>query len=243
MKKKPLRIIMIGIVVVLFLGLIAFLLNKNGLGTADYTVHYHSDFYTYVYDIEVKGDTLYVEKKEVVMCFRAPCNPITVDSFKVKYSEEYQELMENLFKDKDTKEITITKSDLSDKEKEIMASIVGRKVEEENAIAYKIVDTSRDNRNYPKRGYYVENSNGKVIVTVAMGERGTGGYGISVAKVSIIDGGAQIYVEETSPSKGAIVTQAFTYPIVQVEFSQMPEYILVQSLDTFQNFEQVDTKE
>lgn len=239
MKKKSLMIL-IGIIVILSLSLIVlFLVNKKEVEVVNYAVHYYTG--SYVYDIKIKDNSIFVEKKEVVMCIQAPCDPIKVDSFKIKYKEEYQELIENLFKDKNTKEITITNNDLSDEEIKIISSIVKEKIKEKNTITYDIIDSSQYNGSYSKRGYYVENSdNGKFIVTVAMGMQSTGGYNISVAIVNIINGGAQIYVEETSPSKDANVTDVLTYPITQVAFNQMPEYILVQSLDTFQNFEKIN---
>ena len=242
MKKKSF-IILIGIIVILCLTLTALFLvnkaNKKEVEIVDYVVHYYTGIY--VYDVNIKDDTMYVEKNEVVMCIQAPCDPIKVDSFKIKFKEEYQELIDNLFKDKNTKEITITNNDLSDEEIKIISSIVKEKIKEGNAITYDIIDSSQYNGSYSKRGYYIENSdNGKVIVTVAMGTQSTGGYNISVVKVNIIDGGVQIYVEETSPSKDVIVTDAITYPIIQIEFNQMPEYVLVQNLDTFQNFEEIN---
>lgn len=94
------------------------------------------------------------------------------------------------------------------------------------------------NSRYSKRGYYVEkNNNDKVIVTVAMGEKGTSGYTISVDKINIIEGGVEIYVEETYPPKDSNVLTVITYPIIQIEFEKMPEYVKVRSTDDFQDFE------
>ncbi|MDE5539873.1 MAG: protease complex subunit PrcB family protein, partial [Bacilli bacterium] len=106
---------------------------------------------------------------------------------------------------------------------------------------YKILDSYQFDANYIKRGYYIKQlEDGKVRVTVAMGEKNTGGYSISILKVNIIDKGVQIYVEETSPAKEDVVIAAFTYPVAQVEFNMMPEYIMVQNSDNFLEFEKIE---
>ncbi len=196
----------------------------------------------FIYDIGTKKDNIYVKKNELIECFQAPCNPIEVDNFKVKYKDEYQDFVENLFKNKNTKEITIARSELSENQIKILSSITKDDFKDNNDISYNIIDSDsyKYDENYSQRGYYVKQlKDGKVRVTIAMGEKNTGGYNISILRVNIIDGGAQIYIEENSPSKDSIVTEAFTYPIAQVEFNAMPEYITVQSLDTFLEFEKI----
>lgn len=112
-------IILIGIIVILFLGLTTlFLINKKEDKNIDYIVHYYTG--SLIYDLKVKNDILYIEKKE----YKAPCDPVNIDKFRVTYKKEYQELIKNLFKDKNTKEISITNKDLSKKELKIMSNIV-----------------------------------------------------------------------------------------------------------------------
>ena len=116
-------IIFIGIVVILFLGLTTlFLINKKEDKNIDYIVHYYTG--SLIYDLKVRKDILYIEKKEYPNCFKAPCDPVNVDKFRVTYKKEYQELIKNLFKDKNTKEISITNKDLSEEELKIMSNIV-----------------------------------------------------------------------------------------------------------------------
>ncbi len=101
-----------------------------------------------------------------------------------------------------------------------------------------IIKNTSEYSQYENRGYYVEKTNnGKILVTIAQGMHNTGGYNISITKVKFIDGGVQIYVDETSPELYEIVTQAFTYPIAQVEFDKMPNYITIKSNNNFENFE------
>lgn len=115
-----------------------------------------------------------------------------------------------------------------------------KKAKSESDISYKILDTSDYNSSYSKRGYYVEEAeDGKVKVTISMGTQNTGGYDLSIEKINIVNGGAQIHVKKTTPSEGEFVTEALTFPIVQVIFDKMPEYITVESLDDSQSFDKV----
>ena len=123
--KKKLKIL-IGIIIVLLISLIIFFLvkginNKNTISD-NYFIHYYYDYY--IYDIETKKDGIYIEQSVVVQCNVAPCLPFKNDSFKVKYTKEYKTLIEDLFKDKNTKEITIRDSDLNDNEMKIMSKLV-----------------------------------------------------------------------------------------------------------------------
>lgn len=62
------------------------------------------------------------------------------------------------------------------------------------------------------RGYAYFKLDDAFIVSVNSGERNTGGYSIKVKSVEDVKGITKITVEETTPGKDAIVTQALTYP-------------------------------
>lgn len=99
-------------------------------------------------------------------------------------------------------------------------------------LEYEIKKQNSYNIEYIKKGYYVnELENGKVNITIAMGERSTGGYEISIKNIKIKEEKVVIYVEEKSPAPTDRVTEAFTYPTVQVEFNKMPKNIDIKSID------------
>ena len=116
----------------------------------------------------------------------------------------------------------------------IINSITGRtfgeiKEKEENPdaeLTYQIKSSSY-NSNYKTRGYLLLEKYNKNILIIAMGERNTGGYSITVTKVEIKGNEATVYVKETSPELDAVTTQVLTQPIAQVEFSKKPEKITV----------------
>ncbi len=65
-----------------------------------------------------------------------------------------------------------------------------------------------------------------------MGERPTGGYSISIRKTKIKDLDLIIYVSEKEPGVGEIVTEALTYPVVQIKLNEYPSSIKVINFDT-----------
>ncbi len=58
--------------------------------------------------------------------------------------------------------------------------------------------------------------NREMVIVAAMGQRGTGGYAISIDEVRREDDGLAVVVRETSPGSGCFLTQAFTAPVTAV---------------------------
>ena len=85
---------------------------------------------------------------------------------------------------------------------------------------------------YKKRGYTYEIDDESVIYTIAMGEKSTGGYSIGIQKIKIKGNNISIYVTEKVPGMDDIVTDAFTYPIVQVKFNHLPSTVEVINYET-----------
>ena len=191
-----------------------------------------------IYRIEPKEDNIKVTVLDVIICDMAPCDPIERDSYKVKYTSEYRKTLKGIVKDK-KKEFYLYEEDLSDAELEVINDLVGI---EEPELTYRIISGGSDySSEYGSRGFYVyEKSSGEVLVTVAKGACNTGGYSISISKVKIDNDNVKIYVKEKEPAYGDIVTQAFTYPIAQVEFSKMPKDISVINIDTSYEFERIN---
>lgn len=83
-----------------------------------------------------------------------------------------------------------------------------------------------------KRGYYIETLNqpdAPYLYIVCMGEKNTGGYNLKVKEVNIIDGKTEIMVEEIAPREDEMVSMAFTYPTVIVEFPKYQENIIIKN--------------
>jgi protease stability complex PrcB-like protein len=59
----------------------------------------------------------------------------------------------------------------------------------------------------------------EIVVAVFLGERPTGGYAVEISSAEVTDASLTVFVKETSPNPGAIVTQGFTQPfhIVRIE--------------------------
>lgn len=78
------------------------------------------------------------------------------------------------------------------------------------------------NFDYSKRGYYIDTlnqPNAPYWYIITMGERNTGGYSIKIKNVEKKEDKVVVTVEEETPSEGAIVTQAFTYPKCCIKFN------------------------
>jgi hypothetical protein len=59
----------------------------------------------------------------------------------------------------------------------------------------------------------------EIVAAVFLGEKPTGGYNVEISSAELTDSLLTIFVKETSPNPGAIVTQGFTQPfhIVRIE--------------------------
>ena len=73
-----------------------------------------------------------------------------------------------------------------------------------------------------------------------MGQMYSGGYSINIKEVKTEGDIATIYVEEKSPGKDEIVTDALTYPIIQVKFYQIPSRIKILNYDTGESFSRLN---
>ncbi len=198
--------------------------------SSNHIIHYSDNIN--IYDIKEKNNKLEIDKSDIIVCVKAPCNPIKEKSFTKDNKKEYKEFIKELFKDKDDNELSITNKDLNDKQKNILYEIIDK----EKELQYKITNEEYNN-NYKDRGYYVDTKDNKTIVTVASGEHSTGGYSIKVTKVSSNSKNVVIYVEETKPNPKDIVTQAFTYPTTTIEFDSNLDKIKVVEVNTNYEYE------
>ena len=197
----------------------------------NHIIHYEDNMNTY--DIRESKNKLEIDKSDIIICVKAPCDAINKKTYTKDNTKEYKQLIKELFKDKDNNEISITDKDLTDKQKDIIYEILDK----EKEVQYKVTNTDYYNSNYVDKGYYVDTKDNKTIVTVTSGQHSTGGYDIKVVKVSIKDKKAYIYVDEISPNPKDIVTEAFTYPTITIEFDNILDEIFVANVNTNQEYE------
>ena len=101
-QKLLLPIIAIVICVVAILVIIGFKLCQSQ--QVNYTIAYYTG--NNLYEIKARKSTILIEKKDVVQCIKAPCNPIHVSSHTIAYKDDYRKLFERLSSN-DSTEITI----------------------------------------------------------------------------------------------------------------------------------------
>ena len=83
-----------------------------------------------------------------------------------------------------------------------------------------------------KRGYYIDTLNqidAPYFYIICMGERSTGGYSLKIKEVNKVDDVTEIIVEEFEPKEGSVVTMAFTYPTVMIEFPEYQDNIVIKN--------------
>ena len=216
---------------------ISYLNNNNSTVEPLIINYYHTD--NRIYSIEKRENNYQILTKQTIYCIKAPCNPI-VKSIKIVEDKEDCQILEilfnELFKDSDTKLKNIVHSKSPEEEIDVILDVL-----ENNKIItnleYKVINNLGEyNSIYRKRGYLYNIEDDSVIYTIAMGEKKSGGYSINVKEVKIEGNYVAIYVSEKSPGKDEIVTDALTYPIVQVKFNQFPSRINILNYDTKESF-------
>ena len=230
---KKILIIAIVIAVVLIVGIGSLVFLDNGSKDYDLDEKYTFRYYynNQEFDIVFGDSKIYVTTYDQVVCIKAPCNPIYSGKKDMKLTKEYDYLISYLFPDKQGKSVTY--DELDEESRKLVHKIIG--VEIEKNIEYKILE-SNDYAEYDKRGYYIE----KQMDSIALGQKNTGGYGLIISKVNIYDDNkVTIYLEEIMPNEKETVTQAITYPAVQIVFSEDVEIEKVINLDSGATFEEV----
>ena len=193
-----------------------------------------------IYSIEEYENNYVVVIKEIIYCFRTPCNPLIIDIVSIKDKEDnsaLKVLFDELFKNSDTKQKSLFDEELSVKHNEIITSILER-----NKILfkleYKIINNLNqfNNVKYKEKGYSYEEEDDGVIYTIAMGEKPSSGYSIDVKRIKIIGRMVTIYVNEKIPGKDEVVYDMMTYPIVQIKFNQLPSQVTVLDYETIEQY-------
>ena len=176
-----------------------------------------------IYEIKQDNNRFTIVVEEQVQCIQAPCDPIRVEQFDVSLVEsinKLKEIFDYVFAGSDKTELSISDADLKVEDLNELKNIIYNKGSNAK-LTYKVLGEDQNSK-FKNKGYAITRESDRVIITVALGERNTGGYSINVTKVDIEGDNATIYVEEKKPYPGDTVTQAFTYPSVNIEFNKMP---------------------
>ena len=82
-----------------------------------------------------------------------------------------------------------------------------------------------------QRGFIYEEKDGQFYIAVFSGEKPTGGYSIKVTSIEDNEGATNVFVEETAPKQGDMVTQVITYPYTVVKAAGITSDIAIFNKD------------
>ena len=221
------------------INLIILIISFISINSQDFRIlnYYHKD--GKIYSIEEGEDNFKILTKEVIFCITTPCIPPVLDEKIIENKEDIRSLkllFDEIFVDSKVKELNAIEGELADEQLEIILNVL-KKNKIIIILEYKIINNlGQYNGIFRRRGYLYKIEGDSVIYTIAMGEKTSGGYSIEVKEVKIKGDSATIYVTEKSPGKEDIVTNALTYPIVQVKFNKFPSSIEVISYDSGEIF-------
>ena len=221
------------------INLIILIISFISINSQDFRIlnYYHND--GKIYSIEEGEDNFKILTKEVIFCITTPCIPPVLDEKIIENKEDIRSLkllFDEIFVDSKVKELNAIEGELADEQLEIILNVL-KKNKIIIILEYKIINNlGQYNGIFRRRGYLYKIEGDSVIYTIAMGEKTSGGYSIEVKEVKIKGDSATIYVTEKSPGKEDIVTDALTYPIVQVKFNKFPSSIKVISYDSGEIF-------
>ena len=188
-----------------------------------------------VYSIEEKDGNYKALTREVVNCFVEPCIFPILEESPIEDEEDIKilkALFDEIFENSDVKEKSVVDGDITEEQVKIILNVLEHNKISSN-LEYEILgNTGKYNSKFKKRGYTYEIEDESVIYTIGMGEKNTGGYSISIQKVKIKGNSVSIYVTEKVPGMNEFVTQAFTYPIVQIKFNHLPSKVEVINYET-----------
>lgn len=122
MNRKIVIILLSVAIILCLIILLMYQFNIKKLKNDNYIMHYYKGHY--VYDIKMRGNNLYIDKNEIIQCVTVPCNPRRINSVKIKNTEEYQNFIESMFREKEDKDISILDSNLSGDELKIITKII-----------------------------------------------------------------------------------------------------------------------
>ena len=207
---------------------------------AHQTLNYSID--SYVYTIERNADSVIVIKGKKQACPIPPCDYTTEKETEIKFGEASMTLIKIFM---DTKFLfQSTSKDVTAKDirtgfgRRCMYSLINN---EESFLKfngfrkYKVSDYEQMS-NYTKRGYlYVENGNSKVL-SIAMGEKPTSGFSLSVTNIFKKGNDYYVYVKEQQPNATESSIALLTHPVVSINLDEKPDKIFVYNVESGEEF-------
>ena len=190
-----------------------------------------------IYSIEERDGIFGIITKHVIYCIKAPCDPLIVDRKLIENEEDCQilkSLLDEYLLKSSIKEKTVYYGELPEDQIQIIINVL-EKNKIISILKYEILNNNEKyNNKYEERGYNyeIEEKSESVIYTIAMGEKPSGGYSIGIQKIKIKGNRVSIYISEKVPGKDEDVTDALTYPIVQVKFNHLPSFVEVINYET-----------
>lgn len=174
------------------------------------------------FDIVIKSDQECEDKEH--------CNPTRVDNYKVTEQKEIDDLyklFDELFENKDTRELKLKREDITLDQATVLEYILREPVPEIE-MESKILEQTEES-GIKQFGYIVENQeDGKVIVTIAMGEQTSTGHSIEIEKMKGSSNYFRIEVKENHPT-GEVTGQVMTTPAIKVELNVLPTTLMIVS--------------
>ena len=180
----------------------------------------------YIYDIIQDNDNFEIIIKAPDECETKPCSSSKVDSYNVTNENEkkdLKELFDKFFEKANQKKLELSRKDISIDDYTILKSVF-REPEKDGKVTYKILNNT-DNSGIINTGYKISKSENKYLLTIALGEKSTGGYSIEITKIIVNNDVLDIHIKEITPNRDSVVTQAFTTPAIIIELSALPETI------------------
>ena len=196
----------------------------------------------YVYVINQDKDNFVVEINEQVMCVTAPCEPINVDSYRVRNGNDKNKLdalLNDIFSTTKENELEVTDKDLSPSQANSLKSFLLNEGSNDQELTYNILEAKSDS-NFTLKGYKINKLNGKVILTIGLGKQAKT-TSIGVDKIETDNDTVKVYISELPAAKEK--TEDDNYPIIEVEFNKMPTYLSVIESKNNQELENLDGKD
>ena len=235
------KIIIINLVIlfaIIIVSIVLVLYSKTKKIKDERTINFYH--FSNIYSFVETNNYFKMLTKQVIYCFKAPCNPYIIDVKDITNKEEIKNLtsiFNEMFKNTNKSQVTVSKKELTEEEIEKLLNIVENNIQ----LKYNILNNfDTNNARYSKRGYLLKKfRDDSVIITIAMGAKNSGGYSIEIKNVKIQKKDVYIIVTENSPGQGQTVTMDLTYPYVQIRFNRCPKILIIMNDETKEIFREI----
>lgn len=212
--------------------------DKNKINKESRILNYILDNKTYSIKENITF-TIIIYNKE---CNKKVCNSSDIEEIKITNEDDLKilnSIFDDIFNETHIKIKTFNNEDLTvEQNDKILKILENNNIISKNNRKYEILINTNDyNNKYKKRGYSFAIENNTIVYTIAMGEKPNGGYSIKITNIKIEENDdVEIFVEERSPDLSSSITQALTYPIVQIKFFINPNKIKIINKKSGENY-------